>query len=135
MSKEGVNQAIIFTADTDVVVIGTSFFSELSLLELGIEFGKTANRKYIPIYEIVKSLVPERVGCLALFHILTGCDQVSFFSSCEKRTTWKTWQNYPQLTESLVKLCNNPILSKVINSEMTTMEIFSSILQQQPNMK
>ena len=34
MSKERVNQAMIFTADTDVVVIATSVFSELSLLEL-----------------------------------------------------------------------------------------------------
>ena len=40
MSKEGVNQAMIFTVDTDVVVIATSVFSELSLIELLIEFGK-----------------------------------------------------------------------------------------------
>ena len=104
MSKEGVNQAIIFTVNTDVVVINTSIFSELSLLELWIEFGKSENRKYIPIHEIANSLGPERAGCLTLFHSLTGCDQVSFFSSCRKRTAWKTWQNYPQLTESLVKL-------------------------------
>ena len=34
MSKERVNQATIITADTEVVVIATSVFSELSLLEL-----------------------------------------------------------------------------------------------------
>ena len=34
MSKEGVNQAMIFTVDTNVVVIATSVFSELSLIEL-----------------------------------------------------------------------------------------------------
>ena len=45
MSKEGVNQAMIFTADTDVVVIATSVFSELSLIELLIEFGKNCKRK------------------------------------------------------------------------------------------
>ena len=82
MSKEGVNQAMIFTAGTDVVVIPTSAFSELSLVELWIEFGRTANRKYIPIHEIVKSLDPERAGCVTLIHSLTGCDQESFFSSC-----------------------------------------------------
>ena len=79
MSKEGVNQAIIFTADSDVLVTVASVFSELSLLELWIEFGKSANRKYIPIHEIVKSLGPERAGYLTLFHSLTRCDQVSFF--------------------------------------------------------
>ena len=80
---------MIFTADTDAVVIATSVFSQLSLLELWIEFGKTANRKYIPVHEIVKSLGPERAGCLTLFHSLTGCDQVSFLSSCEKELPGK----------------------------------------------
>ena len=64
MSKEGANQAMMFTADTDVAVIATSVFSELILLELWIEFGKTANRKYIPIYMKLKLLGPERVRCL-----------------------------------------------------------------------
>ena len=74
MSKAGVNQAMIFTLDTNVIVTGTSVFSELSLLELWIELGKTANRKYIPIPEIPKSLSPERTPCLTLFQSLTGCD-------------------------------------------------------------
>ena len=64
MSTEGVNQTIT----------ATSIFSELSLLELWVEFEKTANRKYITIYEIVKSLGPKRAGCLTLFHSLTGFD-------------------------------------------------------------
>ena len=64
MSTEGVNQAIT----------ATSIFSELSLLELWVEFEKTANRKYITIYEIVKSLGPKRADCLTLFHSLTGFD-------------------------------------------------------------
>ena len=76
MSKAGVieNMSMIFTLDTNVIVIDTSVFSELSLLELWIEFGKTANRKYIPIHEIPKSLSPERAPCLTLFQSLTGCD-------------------------------------------------------------
>ena len=78
MSKEGVNQAMIFTADADVVVIATSVFSELSLPELWIEFEKTANRKYIPVHEIVKSLGPERTSCLTFF------DWVSCFFQVEE---------------------------------------------------
>ena len=81
---------MIFTVDSDVLVTDTSVFSELSLLELWIKFGKTANGKYIPIHEIVQSLGFERAACLTLFHGLTECDQVSFFSSCGKRTAWKT---------------------------------------------
>ena len=80
---------MIFTADTDAVVIATSVFSQLSLLELWIEFRKTANRKYIPVHEMVKSLSPERAGCLTLFDSLTGCDQVSFLSSCDKELPGK----------------------------------------------
>ena len=127
MSKEGVNQVMMFTADTNVAVIATSVFSELILLELWIEFGKIANRKYIPIYEIVKSLGPERAQCLALSHCLTGCDEVLFFSSCGKRMAWKTWQNYPWLTESLVNLCNKPT-AEVIESELNTIERFFCLM-------
>ena len=127
MSNKGVNQAMIFTAGTDVVVIATSVFSELSLLQLWIEFGKTANRKYIPIHEIVKSLGPERADFLTLFHSLIGCDQMSFFFKLWKRTAWKTRQNYPQLNESLVKLCNNPT-AEVIESEMNTIERFFCLM-------
>ena len=121
MSKAGVNQAMIFTLDINVVVIDTWVFSELNLLELWIEFGKTANRKYIPIHEIVKSFVTERAWGVNLFHSMTGYDQVSFFSSCGKRTTWKTWQNYPQLTQSLVY---NNSTAEVIESEMNTIKVF-----------
>ena len=62
MSKAGVSQAMIIILDTNVAVIDTWVFSELSVLELWIEFGKTANRKYIPIHEIVKSLVTKEFG-------------------------------------------------------------------------
>ena len=103
-SKEGVSQVMMFTVDTDVAVIAASVFTELILLELWIESGKTGNSKYIPIYEIVKSLGPERARFLTLFHSLTGCDEVLLFSSFGKRTAWKTWQNYSRLTESLTKL-------------------------------
>ena len=50
---------MIFTADANVIVIATSVFSELSLLDLWIELGKTASRKYILVHEILNSLGPE----------------------------------------------------------------------------
>ena len=80
---------MIFIADTNVVVIAITVFSELSIIELWIEFGKTANRKYIPIHEIVKSLGPERAGCLTLFQSLSRCDQVFFFQVVEKELPGK----------------------------------------------
>ena len=115
MSKEEVNQSKIFTVDTDAIVIATLVFSELSLLDLLIEFGKNANWKYIPIHEIMKSLGPKRVGCLTLFHSLTECDEVMVFLSFRKRTARKTWQNYPQLTEVLANcaIIQPQTLSKV----------------------
>ena len=85
---------MIFIADTYVVVIAITVFSELSIIELWIEFGKTANRKYIPIHEIVKSLGPERAGCLTLFQSLSRCDQVFFF--------FKLWKK--NCLENMVKL-------------------------------
>ena len=88
---------MIFTVDTNVVVIATLVISELSLLELWIKFGKTANRKYLPIHEIVKSMGPERAACLTLFCSSTGCDKVSFFSSCEKKNCLENMTKLPTL--------------------------------------
>ena len=103
-SKEGVNQAMMFTVDSDVAVIAASVFIELILLELWIESGKLQTVNTYQFMKIVKSLGPERARFLTLFHSFTGCDEVLFFSSFGKRTAWKTWQNYSRLTESLAKL-------------------------------
>ena len=86
---------MIFTADTIVVVIATSVFSRLSLLELWIEFGKSANRKYIPIPEIVKSFGLERTRCQTLFHSLTACDQVSFVFKLWKKNCLQNMAKLP----------------------------------------
>ena len=118
MSKKGVNRAMIFTPDKRC-------HSNCYISLLWVK--STANRKYIPIHKIVKSLDPERAGYLTLFHILAGCDQVSFFSSCEKKAAWETWQNYQRLTESLAKLCNNPT-AEVIESEINTIERFVCLI-------
>ena len=77
---------------------------------------------------MVKLLGLERAWCLTLFHSLTRCDEVFFFfSNCGKRTAWKTWQNYPRLTESLVNLSNN-LTAEVIGSELNTIEIFFCLM-------
>ena len=52
-----------------------------------------------------------------------GMIKCCFFSRFVKSTFWKTWQNYPQLTKSLVKLCNNST-AEVLESEMNTNERF-----------
>ena len=82
----------------------------MMLEELWIKFDSGIHLRYIPIHEIVSTLGPERSRCLSLFHALTGCDQVSFFAKCGKKTAWKVWMNYPELTAALLDLCEQPSL-------------------------
>ena len=36
-----------------------------------------------------------------MFHALTGCDTVSFFSGRGKKTVWDVWKVFPELTPVL----------------------------------
>ena len=43
-----------------------------------------------------------------MFHALTGCDTVSFFAGCGKRTACEVWTAVPELTQVLVDLTTAP---------------------------
>ena len=45
---------------------------------------------------------------LPLFHAITGCDTISHFLGCGKKTAGASWQNTPGLTETLLALTNAP---------------------------
>ena len=89
-SRQGFNQVMIRTVDTDVMVIAISTFQQLGISELWIAFGTGKNFRYVPIHDIVKELGPTRAGSLIAFHAFTGCDQTSSFAGRGKSTAWAT---------------------------------------------
>lgn len=43
-----------------------------------------------------------------MFHALTGCDTVSFFSGRGKKTAWDVWNVFPELTPVLKAMMKLP---------------------------
>ena len=59
---------------------------------------------------------------LPLFHASTGCDTISHFLGCGKKTTGAYWQNTPELTETLLALINAPSCFSLVSLRMQKLE-------------
>ena len=62
----------------------------------------------IAAHEIAKSLSEEKSRALAVFHAFTGSYVTSFFAGKSKKSTWNTWNAYPNITEAFLTLTNSP---------------------------
>ena len=72
-----------------------------------------ANIDIIPIHQIAEQLGDQRCKSLLFSHAFTGCDQVSAFTGCGKRTAWKTWENSPSITSIFTQLADRPTVDTV----------------------
>lgn len=102
----GNRRLCIRTVDTDVVVLAISAFLLLEVCELWIHFGVGKHVKLFPIHKICAGLEPKMCAVLPVFHAVTGCDTVSFLYGKRKKSAWSAWKSFPQLTETLLNLCN-----------------------------
>ena len=104
--------------DTDVVILAIRAYSVIiktcdrPLSELWIAFGTGKHFRYIPCHELAEQLGKDAL-VLPIFHALTGCDTVSYFSGRGKQTAWEVWKSFPSLTDALGQLCSaaNKVLS------------------------
>ena len=94
--------------DTDVVVLAISIVPTLALDELWISFDCSKKVRNLPAHVIATSLGREKAAVLPMFHALTGCDTVSFFSGRGKKTAWDVWNVFPELTPILKALLMLP---------------------------
>ena len=103
--NSGFKSVMIRTVDTDVVVQAVAHFQDFSKLEeFWIAFGTGRYFRYIPIHEISSALCPQMAKGLLFFHEFTGCDVTSFFTNYGKKSPWKTWLAWPEVTDSFVAL-------------------------------
>ena len=104
------SKAFIRTVDSDVVIIAVEHFGSLGVMELWVGFGTGKAFQHIPVHEITQTLGPEKSLSCPLFNSLTGCDTTSSFLGIGKKTAWAAWQAYPDLTETLFTLSDDPTL-------------------------
>ena len=88
----------IQTVDTDVLVLAVSFFHELNIDELWVEFGVGRNRRWFPVHKYAASLGKSVCCGLRFWFALTGCDTVSAFCGKGKKSCWNTWKSFPDVT-------------------------------------
>ena len=102
----GCRRVCIRTVDSDVVVIATSLFSQISPEELWLVLGTTMKPKIIAVHELVASLQPSKVNSLLFFHAFTGCDTTSAFAGRGKKTAWEVWKTFPEVTKAFRECLN-----------------------------
>ena len=86
---------------------------------MGLE--KPSNTAH-PVHEITQTLGPEKSLSCPLFHSFTGCDTTSSFLGIGKKTAWAAWQGYPELTETLLTLSDDPTLLTLDSIHMARLE-------------
>ena len=109
-AQQGNSITFIRTVDCDVVIIAVGHFGSLGVMQLWIGFGTGKAFQHIPVHEITQTLGPEKSLSCPLFHSFTGCDTTPSFLGIGKKTVWAAWQAYPDLTETLLTLSDDPTL-------------------------
>ena len=127
-STNGHEKAMIRTVDTDVIVLATSAFHDLGLSELWVSFGTKKNHRYIAIHDLSMTLGPDTSSVLPLFHALSGCDTTSQFFGIGKKTAWKVWQRFPDLTTVLKAIKADPCVLTIDSDHMAALERFVVLL-------
>ncbi len=110
--KHGAKTVCVRTVDTDVVVILIGMFHDLCmaqpLAEIWIAFGMGKKYRFYHINAISKSLGEPKSRALPVFHAYTGCDITSSFYGKGKKSAWRAWQVYDDVTKTFVYLAKHP---------------------------
>ena len=124
----GFSSVNIRTVDTDVVILAVAHFQNLPDIEqIWIAFGSGKYFKYIPVHEIASELCPQKSKGLLFFHSFTGSDVTSYFANQGKKSVWKTWHAYQEVTDSLVKL-SSPCSVTIAEERMSKLERFVGLM-------
>ena len=99
---------MIRTIDTDVFVLSVAQMQRIPQKEVWLAFGMGKLFRYYPIQEIARLLGPQKSLALPVFHVLTGCDTVSFFAGKSKKSAWDTWNVFPEVTRAFVEITSAP---------------------------
>ena len=123
---EGNSKVSIRTVDTDVVVLAIKAVECLGIPELWVAFGVGESFRLIATHEIANALGPQRCMALPMFHAFTGCDTVSYFGGKGKKTAWKVWMAFNDVTEAFCDLANKP--SSINDESINLLERFIVLL-------
>ena len=100
--------------DSDVIVISIGIFSKLCrntyLRDVYILYGSGKNLHRYSTKSMCESLGEDKSSALSLINTLSGCDDNSGPNGKAKKSFWKAWQAYPNITDRLKQILENPFL-------------------------
>ena len=104
LDRQGLHRVLIYTVDTDVVVLAISAVAKLNNLNLSIAFDTGTHFRYLNVNNPANSISHDKANVSPMFHAITGCDTISFFAGKGKISAMDTWSVYTDFTEATV-LC------------------------------
>ena len=84
IERFGTKRAVIWSPDTDVMILGVFFAQELGI-EIWFKTRTKEKVRFIPLHEISSFLGQELTLTLLAFHAITGCDSTSCFKGKGKK--------------------------------------------------
>jgi len=107
-AAHGANQVVVFSPDTDVLVLLVHHFPDMTQTSIYFKTGrKLLNRdrtRYIPIQAIVGSLTPQQLSIMLSVYCVTGCDTSSSFHGVGKKKAFQVMCKYADELEGLSEL-------------------------------
>ena len=83
------------------------------------------NCRDIPIHNICSWLGPRRSAALPTFYnLFKGHDYVSSFRGIGPKTAWKVWEELPEITDTLLRMEENPCEVTIDSPDMKSIEKF-----------
>lgn len=97
---KGYETIVIRTVDPDVLGLSVSAFTHLAdkIDELWIDFGTEKNKKLFEIHKIYVKIGADKAQIMLFFHAFTRCNQASFLSYIRKKSAWKVWDLFEEIT-------------------------------------
>ena len=75
--------------------------------DIWIAFGTVQKYTCLHMNAICRYLVRETSAALPIFHSYTGCDTISAFCGKGKKSAWKAWASYPEVTQAFNYMAAN----------------------------
>lgn len=88
---------IVYSRDTDVLVLLTYHRERLPPEQIWMRIGSGHEPKYVPVHAVVETVPPNALKGLLAFHAMTGSDTTSFFFKKGKKSAWKIFLKHSTL--------------------------------------
>ena len=78
-----------------------------------------------PVHDISSDMGPKFGQALQFMHAFSGCDFTSALRGIGKKTAWNVWTEVPEITDTFIKLTEEPDSFSIESEEMSKIEQYT----------